>query len=277
MPAVDELKSIDDATRLRGGDAPVLPLQQGLPRAQEHRRACSRPRSTSPYNHAPVNQIALKGVTDSENPTEDTRLYISNENILEAYEAFMTGERARATRSARPRPRRSRSRPRRRARAGWRTRAGWARTWPCSAARRLKTLPFYFPEYRATGSRYTNDSPRIYSIPDERGKKHRAYRISISTGAPGEYYGVQGMTWKDPPLLANPDLVREHNGRKLMLYYDGTQAAPGGLAHAARRLLRVEHAQLQAVEREDACNRVFTAAPELLRARLSLIRRVTRP
>ena len=31
------------------------------------------------------------------------------------------------------------------------------------------------------------------------------------------------MTWKDPPLLANPDLVREHNGRKLMLYYDGTK------------------------------------------------------
>ena len=32
----------------------------------------------------------------------------------------------------------------------------------------------------------------------------------ISTGAPGEYYGVQGMTWRDPPLLANPDRVREH-------------------------------------------------------------------
>ena len=29
------------------------------------------------------------------------------------------------------------------------------------------------------------------------------------------------MTWKDPPLLASPDLVREHNGRKLLLYYDG--------------------------------------------------------
>ena len=37
MPAVDELKSIDDATDVRGGDDPVLPLQQGLPRAQEHR------------------------------------------------------------------------------------------------------------------------------------------------------------------------------------------------------------------------------------------------
>ena len=91
------------------------------------------------------------------------------------------------------------------------------------ASRRLKTLPFYFPEYRATGSRYTNDSPRIYSIADESGKKYRAYRISISTGAPGEFYGVQGMTWKDPPLLDNPDLVREHDGRKLLLFYDGTK------------------------------------------------------
>ena len=45
-------------------------------------------------NHAPVNQIALQGVTETENPTEDTRLYISNENVLEAYEAFMTGEKA---------------------------------------------------------------------------------------------------------------------------------------------------------------------------------------
>ena len=43
-------------------------------------------------NHAPVNQIALKGVTESENPTEDTRLYISNENSSKAYDAFMTGE-----------------------------------------------------------------------------------------------------------------------------------------------------------------------------------------
>ena len=33
------------------------------------------------YNHAPVNQIALKGITESEDPKVDTRLYISNENI----------------------------------------------------------------------------------------------------------------------------------------------------------------------------------------------------
>ncbi len=31
------------------------------------------------------------------------------------------------------------------------------------------------------------------------------------------------MTWKDPPLLANPDRVREHKGRRLLLYYDGAK------------------------------------------------------
>jgi hypothetical protein len=31
------------------------------------------------------------------------------------------------------------------------------------------------------------------------------------------------MTWKDPPLLASPDRIREQNGRKLMLFYDGSK------------------------------------------------------
>ena len=174
-------------------------------------------------NHAPVNQVALDGVTDSENPTEDTRLYISNENVKEAYDAFMTG--VEGTRN----PKRSSKakkvkKPAKASRtSGLENARRLGEDMAVLAAPRLKTLPFYFPEYRATGSRYTNDSPRIYSIPDGSGKKYRAYRISISTGAPGEFYGVQGMTWKDPPVLANPDLVREHDGRKLMLYYDGSK------------------------------------------------------
>ena len=32
-------------------------------------------------NHAPVNQISLPGITESEDPTVDTRLFISDENI----------------------------------------------------------------------------------------------------------------------------------------------------------------------------------------------------
>ena len=43
----------------------------------------------------------------------------------------------------------------------------------------------------------------------------------VSKGLAGEYYGIQGMTWKDPPILDNPDEVRESGGRKFQLYYDG--------------------------------------------------------
>ena len=43
----------------------------------------------------------------------------------------------------------------------------------------------------------------------------------VSKGLAGEYYGVQGMTWKDPPILDNPDATVSSRGRKLQLYYDG--------------------------------------------------------
>jgi hypothetical protein len=43
----------------------------------------------------------------------------------------------------------------------------------------------------------------------------------LSKGLAGEYYGVQGMTWKDPPILDGAHDTRTVNGRKLDLYYDG--------------------------------------------------------
>ncbi len=117
-------------------------------------------------NHAPVNQIALEGITETENPTEDTRLFISNENVLEAYDAFMTGAEGPAIRSAstqgaskvKKATKASRTR-------GLENARRLGEDMAVGTERRLKKLPFYFPEYRATGSRYTNDSPRIYSIP----------------------------------------------------------------------------------------------------------------
>ena len=63
--------------------------------------------------------------------------------------------------------------------------------------------------------------PRVYTIKDENGKKHQAYRLVVSKGIVGEYYGIQGMTWKAPPILDNPDDVRTVGGRKLRIYYDG--------------------------------------------------------
>ena len=83
-------------------------------------------------------------------------------------------------------------------------------------------FPFYFPALRKTGSRYADTKPRVYGIRDGQNKLHRAYRLTLYAGGYGEYYGVQGMSWRFPPILDDPDRTRDVDGRKLMLYYDGS-------------------------------------------------------
>jgi LCP family protein required for cell wall assembly len=82
-------------------------------------------------------------------------------------------------------------------------------------------FPFYFPTLRTKGSHYAGTEPRIYAIRDERGKLHRSYRLVVSKGVIGEYYGIQGTTWLAPPILDDPSEVRKVNGRRLELHYDG--------------------------------------------------------
>ena len=208
----------------------------------------------------------------------DTRLYVSTENIQAAFDEFMTGE---GTRN--PKREKKVKKVKKPAKASSVTGLENARRlgedMAVLATPRLQKqkLPFYFPEYRTNGSTYANDTPRVYSLRDEKGKLHRAYRIVIYNGAPGEYYGVQGQTWRDPPLLDSPDRIREINGRKLELYLRRHETAPGGVADAARRLLGDQHAQPQDHERADARHRGLAAASGLQVARLRPPRRVTTP
>jgi LCP family protein required for cell wall assembly len=88
------------------------------------------------------------------------------------------------------------------------------------AARRAK-FPFYFPTLRYRASAYVGRKPRVYGIRDELGKLHRAYRLVISKGVIGEYYGVQGMTWRYPPILDDPSETVRRKGRTLLVYRDG--------------------------------------------------------
>ena len=74
------------------------------------------------------------------------------------------------------------------------------------------------PPAASSGAVY--DSTRAYTIKDEQGKSHRAYRLSVRAGL-GEYYGIQGTDWIDPPILAAPDEERSLGGRTFELYYDG--------------------------------------------------------
>jgi hypothetical protein len=82
-------------------------------------------------------------------------------------------------------------------------------------------FPVYYPKKLAPGSSYV-DAPRTYRIKPE-GKKKRvgAYRMVIFTGFIGEYYGVQGMRWRNPPILEKPSETRTIAGRKYLLFYNG--------------------------------------------------------
>jgi len=82
-------------------------------------------------------------------------------------------------------------------------------------------FPFYYPGVRNSTGAYADTQPRVYRLKDETGKRHQAYRLVLSKGIAGQYYGVQGMTWKEPPILDDPDDRQTINGRKLAIYRDG--------------------------------------------------------
>jgi hypothetical protein len=87
-------------------------------------------------------------------------------------------------------------------------------------------IPVFYPRLIATGTTYEGPTPaeypRAYRIRDPHGTPFAAYRIVLAVNPGlGQYYGVEGMTWKDPPILADPSEVRIVDGKALELHFDG--------------------------------------------------------
>jgi len=88
-------------------------------------------------------------------------------------------------------------------------------------ATKQSSLPVYFPKAIVARGGYQSESPRLYDIYDRNKNRYKAYRLVLSEGDNGQYYGVQGMTWKAPPILDNPtDEVRMRK-RTYQRYFDG--------------------------------------------------------
>jgi LCP family protein required for cell wall assembly len=85
------------------------------------------------------------------------------------------------------------------------------------------SFPLYFPTARLSRGSYVGDGPRVYDIYDRGHRKHRAYRMVVSAGLFGQYYGVQGTNWKAPPILDDPSETMRMRGRRYQLYYDGSR------------------------------------------------------
>ena len=72
-----------------------------------------------------------------------------------------------------------------------------------------------------TGPSTPNDF-HAYTIRDEQDHVHYGYRIDWSAGSEGEYYGIEGMNWTNPPLFANPNATSTIDGRTYMFVDDGS-------------------------------------------------------
>jgi LCP family protein required for cell wall assembly len=82
-------------------------------------------------------------------------------------------------------------------------------------------FPVYYARKLVPGSSFAEDAPRSYTIEDRGGKRHRAYKMVVFTGFIGEYYGVMGTSWRDPPILDHPSEERKIGGRTYLLFYNG--------------------------------------------------------
>jgi polyisoprenyl-teichoic acid--peptidoglycan teichoic acid transferase len=98
-------------------------------------------------------------------------------------------------------------------------------------------MPIYYPRLLQSQASYcvgvagncpvgegagTGFYPREYVIRDQHGHPYPSYRMTLRINPVlGQYFGVQGTTWKKPPLLVSPSGTKVVSGKKLYLYADG--------------------------------------------------------
>jgi LCP family protein required for cell wall assembly len=104
-------------------------------------------------------------------------------------------------------------------------------------------IPIYYPKLIMSGAQYCTPNngncpmgdgnaaaqdgisagyPRSYLLHDRTGIAHYSYYMTIEINSVlGEYYGVQGTTWQNPPILNAPTATKTVNGKQLELYANG--------------------------------------------------------
>jgi LCP family protein required for cell wall assembly len=83
------------------------------------------------------------------------------------------------------------------------------------------SLPVFYPRLLLNSSQFAHP-PRVYKLRGPDRTKYGAYRMVVRrTNAFGEYYGMQGTTWKNPPILDSPTEKRTVGGREYELHFAG--------------------------------------------------------
>jgi len=104
-------------------------------------------------------------------------------------------------------------------------------------------FPVYYPSAVTSGSTFQDD-PRVYNIRTPTGGRHRAYRMVLANGDIGEYYGIQGTTWTEPPILEEKFEKITMKGRTFEVHKDGDRIrlvawrTPSGVYWVSNTLLQ---------------------------------------
>jgi LCP family protein required for cell wall assembly len=123
-------------------------------------------------------------------------------------------------------------------------------------------LPIYYPKVQEKQSQYKPQMSTGYDIASPGGMKFpwQAYRLVVNLGrgdaGPGQYYGIQGTTWKDPPVLDLAKSSERLGGRTFQVEYDGSRIrrliwkAPQGTYWITNTLnSRLTNAEMRALAR----------------------------
>jgi LCP family protein required for cell wall assembly len=93
-----------------------------------------------------------------------------------------------------------------------------------TVARTARGLKIYYPTLAAPRSSFSINSPRAYKICGPHSKCWWSYRMVLPLNPVlGEYWGIQGTTWKDPPIIKSPSEIKTVRGRKLLIFTDGAR------------------------------------------------------
>jgi LCP family protein required for cell wall assembly len=91
-----------------------------------------------------------------------------------------------------------------------------------TVAKDSRLLRIYYPRLGVPHSSFSISSPRAYRICGPHGHCWASYRMTIARNPLlGEYYGLQGTRWKDPPIIKSPTEIVEYHGRRMMVFKDG--------------------------------------------------------
>jgi len=181
----------------------------------------------------PIQEVKFDGAQDA----EGGYIAISPERLAEMRERFLSAEASKGPRQTESSAQKSRK-PKK-ARKTKKRRRDKTRNLPpgvidakkegetvaIQAAKEMR-LPVYYPAARLARGGYDSgerDYPpaRAYKIRDRSKKRYDAYRLVLWEGEAGQYYGVQGTSWKSPPILDSPTETEKMRGRKYEMFYDG--------------------------------------------------------